>query len=88
MAHHKSAKKSIRQTIKRTARNKSAISKIRTFVRKFETMIKAKDQPGSTELLNSVQSVVMRGVTKGILKKNTASRKVSRLAAKLKKIDL
>jgi small subunit ribosomal protein S20 len=88
MAHHKSAKKSIRQTIKRTARNKSIISKIRTFVRKFETLIKAKDRSGSTALFKSVQSVVMSGVTKGVLKKNTASRKVGRLAAKLKKIDL
>ncbi len=86
MAHHKSAKKAIRQTIKRTAINKSTVSKIRTFVRKFEAMIKAQDKSKAIEFFKSVQSIVMRGVTKGVLKKNTASRKVCRLAAKLKKL--
>lgn len=84
MAHHKSAKKAARQTIKRTARNKSVISRVRTFIRKFEEMV-AQDKAKAAEFLKTVQSVVMRGVTKGVLAKNTAARTISRLSAKLKK---
>lgn len=85
MAHHKSAKKANRQTIRRTARNKSIISRIRTFIRNFEELITAGDKAKAAEFFKTVQSVVMSGVTKGVVEKNTASRKVSRMAAKLKK---
>lgn len=84
MANHKSAKKSIRQIKTVTAINRSRKSRIHTFIRKVEDAIKA----GNAELARSTflvaESEIMRGVTKNVLKLNTASRKVSRLCARVK----
>ena len=86
MAHHKSAKKSIRQIEKNTAINKSRISRIRTFVTKVELAIETGDQTKAIAALHDAQVELMRGVTKGVLKLGTASRKVSRLSARVKKL--
>lgn len=84
MAHHKSAQKRIRQTETRTAVNRARTSRIRTFLRKVEDAIAAGDQTKANEALRNVQPELMRGVTKGVWKKRTASRKMSRLAARVK----
>lgn len=84
MAHHKSAKKRIRQTETRTAVNRSRVSRIRTFIKKVETAIASGDAAQAQAALKTAQPEIMRGVTKGVLAKATASRKVSRLAARVK----
>lgn len=80
MANIQSAKKRIRQIATRTERNVARRSRIRTFIRRVEDAIAAGDKTKATEALRSAQPEIMKGVTKGVLKKNTASRKVSRLA--------
>ncbi|MAR56950.1 MAG: 30S ribosomal protein S20 [Rickettsiales bacterium] len=87
MAHHKSAQKRIRQEAKRTQINRSRTSRIRTFIRRVEDAIKAGDQDAAATALRNAQPEIMRGVTKGVLKKGTASRKVSRLSARVKALS-
>jgi len=84
MAHHKSAKKRIRQTLTRTAVNRSRVSRIKTFIKKVETAIATGNQTEAQAALKNAQPEIMRGVTKGVLAQGTASRKVSRLAARIK----
>lgn len=84
MAHHKSAQKRIRQTERRTLVNRSRISRIRTFIKRVETAIEAGDQTKAQQELRNAQPEIMRGVSKGVLKLGTASRKVSRLSARVK----
>lgn len=88
MANIKSAQKRIRQIEKRTAVNTARRSRIRTFIRKVIDAIKAQDIAEAKLALRNAQSEIMRGVTKGVLHKNTAARKVSRLSAMVKKADL
>ena len=87
MAHHKSAIKRIRQTETRTERNRARRSRIRTFVKKVETAIEAGDQTVANEALRVAQSELARGVVKGVLKQNTASRKISRLNSRVKALS-
>ena len=84
MAHHKSAKKSIRKTATRTLENKSRVSRIRTFIRKVEEAIASGNKVQAAEALHVVQPELYRGVTKGVLKLNTVSRKMSRLNSRIK----
>jgi small subunit ribosomal protein S20 len=84
MAHHKSAKKRIRQTESRTEINRSRMSRIKTFVKKVETAIASGNAADAQNALKSAQPEIMRGVSKGVLPLATASRKVSRLAARVK----
>ena len=86
MANHKSAKKSIRQIAKRTMINKQRISAMRTCIKKLEAAIVKKDKKLAADLFVQAQSLIMKGVTKHLLKKNTASRKVSKLSQKVKSI--
>ena len=79
MANTKSAKKAARQTLRRTEVNKSRRSRMRTFVRKVEEAIAAGDHSIASAALQQAQPELMRAAQKGILHKNTASRKVSRL---------
>ena len=83
MANHKSADKSARQAVNRTLVNKGRMSKIRTFIKKLELAITSKDRTSAMELLKTAQSLIMKGVTKNLLKKNSASRKISRLSSKV-----
>jgi small subunit ribosomal protein S20 len=87
MANHSSAKKALRQTIKKTLINKSRISRIRTYIKKVSQAISAGSKQEAKDALIIAQSEVMRGVTKRVLKLNTASRKISRLAQKLKNMS-
>ena len=84
MANHKSAKKRIRRNANRAEINKSRVSRIRTFLKRVETAIASGDQGAAKTALREAQPELMRGVSKGVLHKNTASRKMSRLSAKVK----
>ena len=86
MANHKSAKKRIRRNANRAEINKSRISRIRTFLKRVETAIASGDKGAAQTALREVQPVLMRGVSKGVLHKNTASRKMSRLSARVKTV--
>jgi small subunit ribosomal protein S20 len=84
MANTKSAKKMVRKIARRTEVNKSRKSRLRTFVRKVEEAVASGDKAAAVKALKAAEPEIMRGVTKGVLHKNTASRKVSRLAARVK----
>ena len=84
MANSLQAKKRARQNERRAAVNKNRRSRIRTFVRKVEEAIASGDQAAAAAALKAAQPEIMRGVTKGITHKNTAARKISRLAARVK----
>tara|TARA_B100000963_G_scaffold294799_1_gene265527 strand:- start:1274 stop:1540 length:267 start_codon:yes stop_codon:yes gene_type:complete len=86
MANHKSAKKRIRRNANRSEINKSRISRIRTFLKRVEAAIASGDKGAATIALKEAQPELMRGVSKGVLHKNTASRKMSRLSAKVKTV--
>ena len=86
MAHHISAKKRIRQTERRTEVNRSRVSRIRTFVKKVEVAIAGGDKTVAAAALRDAEPELMKGVQAGVLHKNTASRKVSRLAARIKSL--
>ena len=87
MANTSSAKKRIRNTLRKTDINKSRRSRIKTFVRKVEDALESKDAKVAMESLKAAQPEIMRGVTKGIFHKNTASRKISRLSSRIKAIS-
>ncbi|MCB1449281.1 MAG: 30S ribosomal protein S20 [Nitratireductor sp.] len=87
MANTPSAKKAARKIARRTDVNKSRRTRVRTFIRSVEEAIAKGDQSAAATALRAAQPEIMRAVTKGILKLNTASRKVSRLAARVKKIE-
>lgn len=84
MANTPQSKKRVRQLERRTEVNKARRSRIRTFLRKVEEAIASGDQAAATAALRTAQPELMRGVTKGVLHKNTAARKMSRLAARVK----
>ncbi len=84
MAHHKSAEKRIRQTPKRTQRNRARVSRIKTEVKKIEGILAAGDKTAAVAALQSAQSEMQRGVQKGVMHRNTVARKVSRLTKRLK----
>ena len=86
MANHKSAKKRIRRNANRAEINKSRISRIRTFVKRVEAAIASGDKDTAQSALKDAQPELMRGVSKGVLHKNTASRKMSRLSARVKAV--
>ena len=86
MANHKSAKKRIRRNANRAEINKSRISRIRTFLKRVEMAIASGDKGAARAALKDAQPELMRGVSKGVLHKNTASRKMSRLSAKVKTV--
>lgn len=86
MANHKSAKKRIIRNANRAEINKSRISRIRTYVKKVELAIESGDSAAAQSALKDAQPEIMRGVSRGVLHKNTASRKMSRLSARVKAV--
>lgn len=86
MANHKSSEKRNRQTITRTARNVARTSRIKSFLRKVEDAIATGNKNVASDALKAAQPELMKGVSKGVLKKETASRKMSRLSARIKKL--
>jgi small subunit ribosomal protein S20 len=87
MANTSSAKKAVRKIARRTAVNRSRRSQLRTQVRKVEEAIAAGDAATATAVLRSVEPIVMRAAQNGVIHKNTASRKVSRLTARVKALS-
>ncbi|HAV50521.1 MULTISPECIES: 30S ribosomal protein S20 [Brevundimonas] len=87
MANNAGAKKAIRKIEARTEVNKARRTRVRTFLRKFQEAVTAGDATAAKTAFVEAQSEVMRAVSKGVVHKNTGSRKVSRLAAQLKKIS-
>ncbi len=88
MAHSRTAKKRIRQTEKRTERNRSRISRIRTFVRKVEDAIAKGDAGAATAAFAAAAPELQRGVSKGVLHRNTVARKISRMSSKVRLLNL
>ena len=86
MANIRSAKKRARQTIRRTMVNKERTSRVRTFIKKVEEAILAKKKDVAAEALKAAEPEIRRGAAKGILHRNTASRKISRLAKAINKL--
>ena len=84
MANSPQSKKRARQNEARFQVNKARRSRIRTFLRKVEEAIESGDKEAAANALKAAQPELMRGVTKGVFHKNTASRKVSRLASRVK----
>jgi small subunit ribosomal protein S20 len=84
MANTASARKRIRQTAKRTERNRARKSRMRTFVKKVEEACASGDQAVAREALRVAQPEMQRAATKGVVHKNTVARKLSRLAARVK----
>ncbi|MEQ9228559.1 MAG: 30S ribosomal protein S20 [Parvibaculum sp.] len=84
MANTKSAKKAIRVIAKKTAVNKDRRSRMRTFVRKVEEALASGDKSAAEAALRDAQPEIMRAAQKGVIHKNTASRKVSRFSQRVK----
>ena len=84
MANHKSSKKRIIRNANRALINGARISRIRSYVKKVEIAIASGDAAAARDALRAAQPELQRGVSRGVLHKNTASRKISRLAAKVK----
>jgi small subunit ribosomal protein S20 len=87
MANTSSAKKATRKIARRTEVNKSRRSRVRNFVRKVEEALASGDKTAATAAFAAAQPELMRAATKGVMHKNTASRKVSRLAQRLKSLN-
>ena len=84
MANHRSAKKRIRQTVRRTAVNRNRIGRIRTFVKQVEAAIESGDKQAAASAFQAAQPEIHRGVTKGVLHRNTAARRLSRLSRRIR----
>ncbi len=84
MANTKSAKKAVRKIARRTEVNKARRSRMRTFIRKVEEAIASGDQDAAKTALQNAQPEIVRTAQKGVIHRNTASRKVSRLSARVK----
>jgi len=87
MANNPSAEKRIRQTEKRTERNRARRSRVRTFLRKVELAIAAGKKDEAKAAFQAAQPEMQRAVTKGIAHLNTVSRKLSRLSARIKALN-
>lgn len=83
MANTPQAKKRIRRNDRRAEINGARVSRIRTFIKKVESALESGDKAGASAALAAAQPELQRGVAKGVLHKNTASRKFSRLNKRL-----
>ena len=86
MANHKSSKKRILRNNKRNEINSNRISRIRTYIKKVEIEISSENKDKANEAFKLAMPEIQRGVSKGLMHKNTASRKLSRLSNKIKTI--
>ncbi len=84
MAHHKSAKKRIRRNARKAAVNRARVSRVRTFVKKVELAIESGDQAQAQAAFRAAQPELQRSAGHGMLHRNTAARKISRLNARVK----
>jgi small subunit ribosomal protein S20 len=86
MANNASARKRIRQTATRTARNNARKSRVRTFVKKVELAIASGDKEAAVHALQAAQPEMQRASGKGVIHANTVARKLSRLSARIKSL--
>ena len=86
MAHHTSAKKRIRRNARAGAVNRASLSRIRSLLKSVELAVAAGDKSAALIALKHVTPELMRGTRKGVLHKNTVSRKLSRLTARVKSL--
>ena len=84
MANTRSAKKATRKIAARTAVNRNRRSRMRTYLRKIEEAIAAGDREAAMAALRAAEPEIMRAASKGVMHRNTAARKVSRLSARIK----
>lgn len=84
MANHKSAKKRIRQTARRNEVNGARRSRIRTYIKKVEAAIDSGNADDAKAAFVAAQPEMHRGVSRGVMHKNTVARKLSRLSARIK----
>ena len=84
MAHHKSAEKRIRQTEKRTAVNRSRLSRVKSFVKAAEEALASGKKAEAEAALRAAEPELQRGVSKGVVHRNAAARKISRLSKRLR----
>ncbi len=84
MPHHKSAAKRHRQTVRRTEVNRARVGRIRTFLKKVELALESGNKEAAAAALAGAQPELQRGVTKGVVHRNTAARKLSRLNARVR----
>ena len=87
MANTPGAKKAIRKIQRRTEVNKARRSRVRTYLRRFDEALASGDRAAAETAFVEAQSELMRAVSKGVVHRNTGSRKVSRLSAQLKKLQ-
>jgi small subunit ribosomal protein S20 len=87
MANTSSAKKAARKIARRAEVNKMRRSRVRSFLRKVEEALASGDRNAAVEAFKSAQPELMRAATKGVVHRNTASRKVSRLAQRVKSLQ-
>ena len=86
MANTSSAKKAARKMVRKTAINKNRRSRVRTYVRQVEEALASGDKTAAEAAFKAAQPELMRAAGKGVLQSNTASRKVSRLAQRVKSL--
>ncbi|MBI1179036.1 MAG: 30S ribosomal protein S20 [Alphaproteobacteria bacterium] len=84
MANSPQARKRIRQTLRRTDVNRARRGRIRTFIKDVEKALAAGQAEQAAEALKVAEPEIMRGVSKGVLAKNTAARKISRLSQRVR----
>lgn len=84
MANTSSAKKAVRKIARRTEVNRARRSLVRSKIRKFDDAIAAGDKAAATEAFKAVEPAMMRAVSRGVMHKNTAARKISRLSKQVK----
>lgn len=87
MAQHNSAKKRIRRTARRTEVNRARLGRCRTSIKKVESALESDNKEAALAAFKQMEPELMRGVNKGLLKQNTASRKISRLSARIKALS-
>jgi small subunit ribosomal protein S20 len=83
MANTPQSRKRVRRNTSRAEINTNRLSRIRTFVKKVEAAIAGGDKTAASEALKAAQPELARGVAKGVMHKNTASRKMSRLTKRV-----
>ncbi len=86
MANTPSAKKATRKIARRTAINKTRRSRVRTFLRKVEEAILSSDQEAARAALRAAEPELARAASKGVMHRNTVSRKISRLSSRVKNV--
>ena len=86
MANTSSAKKAVRNIDRRTAVNRSRRSQMRTYIRKVEEALESGDASAAKTALATAEPIMMRAAQKGIVHKNTASRRISRLTKRVKSL--